>query len=176
MAEEVDTTEASLTFRLYEVANIIEGLTSDEQPERFMMVETLPGYELVVSGDDGLLREFVTRVMGPQVSRGPAPASQASIDTLMVVNKQEEENLEEEECVICLEKLFEKGWEAVVKQTPCKHRFHGKCIDKWLSMHGTCPMCRYKMAEEEFLEIGDSVVFWIERDSEIIFNLMEGAN
>ncbi|KAF3330138.1 E3 ubiquitin-protein ligase RING1-like protein [Carex littledalei] len=31
----------------------------------------------------------------------------------------------------------------------CGHRYHGECIEKWLHMHGSCPMCRYNMAEEE---------------------------
>lgn len=31
------------------------------------------------------------------------------------------------------------------KLMPCKHRFHGECIEKWLNIHGSCPVCRYEM-------------------------------
>jgi hypothetical protein len=28
------------------------------------------------------------------------------------------------------------------KETPCGHSFHGKCVERWLNMKGSCPMCR----------------------------------
>lgn len=37
----------------------------------------------------------------------------------------------------------------VVKEMPCGHRYHGDCIEKWLCMHGSCPVCRYRMPEED---------------------------
>lgn len=43
--------------------------------------------------------------------------------------------------------LFGVG--GVAKEMPCKHRFHGNCIEKWLGMHGSCPVCRYEMPVEE---------------------------
>ncbi|CAI9096584.1 OLC1v1032766C1 [Oldenlandia corymbosa var. corymbosa] len=72
---------------------------------------------------------------------GQPPASKASMEAMPVVEINEHE--EGEECVICLE-----AWK-VGKEMPCKHRFHGECIEKWLKVHGTCPVCRYKMPVEE---------------------------
>ena len=43
----------------------------------------------------------------------------------------------EEECSICLQKNdFE--W----CELPCKHKFHYECINPWINMSNTCPICR----------------------------------
>ncbi|RWR82276.1 RING-H2 finger protein ATL78 [Cinnamomum micranthum f. kanehirae] len=44
------------------------------------------------------------------------------------------------ECVICLSE-FAQG-ERIRVLPKCNHGFHLKCIDKWLSNHGSCPTCR----------------------------------
>ena len=46
-----------------------------------------------------------------------------------------------EECSICLIKLDENDH---IKQTMCRHIFHGKCIQKWFETSGKCPLCRSK--------------------------------
>lgn len=44
------------------------------------------------------------------------------------------------ECAVCLS-MLEK--EDIARLLPnCKHIFHAECIDKWLSSHSTCPICR----------------------------------
>ncbi|BDD60886.1 hypothetical protein MAP00_005976 [Monascus purpureus] len=43
------------------------------------------------------------------------------------------------ECSICMDPV-ELGSEVTV--LPCKHWFHGNCIEMWLSQHNTCPHCR----------------------------------
>ncbi|KAI4330599.1 hypothetical protein MLD38_028874 [Melastoma candidum] len=49
------------------------------------------------------------------------------------------------QCCICLED-FKQGEEA--EETPCKHRFHGLCINSWLKKSsGTCPMCRSSISD-----------------------------
>ncbi|KAI6686419.1 hypothetical protein NL676_032332 [Syzygium grande] len=57
--------------------------------------------------------------------------------------EEEGEEEEEEECAICMEE-FEEG-----REMPCGHRFHGGCIERWLGIHGTCPVCRYQMPVDE---------------------------
>jgi len=42
-------------------------------------------------------------------------------------------------CSVCLE-LFTIGEE--VKKLECGHLFHIPCIQRWLKLHGTCPVCR----------------------------------
>uniref|UniRef100_T1IUL2 RING-type domain-containing protein n=1 Tax=Strigamia maritima TaxID=126957 RepID=T1IUL2_STRMM len=44
-----------------------------------------------------------------------------------------------EVCVICLE---EEKFGQHVKDLPCSHVFHSKCIDTWLLKNYSCPLCR----------------------------------
>lgn len=41
-------------------------------------------------------------------------------------------------CVVCLEEYQEGD---VLRQLPCNHHSHKNCLDPWLSMRGTCPLC-----------------------------------
>ncbi|KAG0532572.1 hypothetical protein BDA96_04G118700 [Sorghum bicolor] len=43
-------------------------------------------------------------------------------------------------CAVCLEDL--RGGEMVRSLPECRHLFHVGCIDAWLQMHVTCPLCR----------------------------------
>ncbi|XP_056165094.1 E3 ubiquitin-protein ligase MPSR1-like [Syzygium oleosum] len=82
---------------------------------------------------------------------GRPPASGESVRAMRDVIKrtseggreEEGEEEEEEECAICMEE-FEEG-----REMPCGHRFHGGCIERWLGIHGTCPVCRYQMPVDE---------------------------
>ncbi|XP_075507960.1 putative RING-H2 finger protein ATL21A [Primulina tabacum] len=43
-------------------------------------------------------------------------------------------------CPICLEDYHPKD---TIRCIPsCEHCFHSECIDEWLRIHGTCPVCR----------------------------------
>lgn len=57
------------------------------------------------------------------------------------------------ECSVCLSE-FERG--ARVRLLPtCGHGFHPACINEWLSMHRTCPVCRCSaMPREKEPELG----------------------
>ena len=45
------------------------------------------------------------------------------------------------ECNICLECDSKCNF----KMKSCDHRFHAKCIQKWLETNNTCPICRKKV-------------------------------
>jgi hypothetical protein len=78
-------------------------------------------------------------------TRGPLPASRVSIEVMPRVAVTKEEVVEKD-CAICLDG-YEVGGEA--REMPCKHRFHSGCIERWLGLHGSCPVCRFAMPVEE---------------------------
>jgi len=56
-----------------------------------------------------------------------------------------EETLESKSCSICLTE-FVKG--ETVRTLPCFHHYHIDCVDKWLSVKKTCPICQKAIVEE----------------------------
>lgn len=56
-----------------------------------------------------------------------------------------EAGLEAPSCSICLSDFVQ---EENVKVIPnCKHEFHPVCVDKWLGVHPSCPLCRTSLGE-----------------------------
>ncbi|XP_031494080.1 uncharacterized protein LOC116260126 [Nymphaea colorata] len=58
--------------------------------------------------------------------------------------RKKDDNIEDEECTICLEK-FVPGEDVLI--TPCNHMFHGDCLQPWVRSHGKCPVCRLAFSE-----------------------------
>lgn len=84
--------------------------------------------------------------VGAGIKTGPAPASKASIEAMPRMKVKGCGN----DCSICLDE-FKVDEEA--SEMPCKHVFHSGCVEKWLQIHGSCPVCRYLMpADEEAAE------------------------
>ena len=52
---------------------------------------------------------------------------------------------EELTCCVCVEAV-EPGNR--MRSLPCKHCYHPDCIDRWLQMHRTCPMCKAVVPSE----------------------------
>ncbi|GLT79539.1 hypothetical protein SLA2020_510240 [Shorea laevis] len=50
---------------------------------------------------------------------------------------------EDPECCICLAKYRDKE---EVRQLPCSHIFHLKCVDQWLRIISCCPLCKQELA------------------------------
>ncbi|KAF7137912.1 hypothetical protein RHSIM_Rhsim07G0020100 [Rhododendron simsii] len=51
-------------------------------------------------------------------------------------------SLENAECCICL-CAYDDGNE--LRELPCRHHFHCSCIDKWLHINATCPLCKFNI-------------------------------
>ncbi|CAM0906887.1 unnamed protein product [Alopecurus aequalis] len=90
---------------------------------------------LIVGGGDGDL--FSGGVGGG----GVPPASKAAIASLKEVKAEGSPPLGD--CAICLD-AFDAG-----KEMPCGHRFHGECLERWLGVHGSCPVCRSELPKAD---------------------------
>ncbi|CAK7348022.1 unnamed protein product [Dovyalis caffra] len=53
---------------------------------------------------------------------------------------------EDAECCICLS-AYEDGSE--LRELPCNHHFHCVCIDKWLCINATCPLCKFNIVKTD---------------------------
>ncbi|XXG63122.1 hypothetical protein AAC387_Pa05g1379 [Persea americana] len=49
---------------------------------------------------------------------------------------------ENSECCICLAKYRDKE---EVRQLPCSHLFHLRCVDQWLRIVSCCPLCKQEL-------------------------------
>ena len=62
-----------------------------------------------------------------------------------------------QECVICLDN-YEKETKACC--LGCNHIYHKKCIEDWLVLKPTCPLCQY-----EVLERFDDILIYIDSEN-----------
>lgn len=106
---------------------------------RVIIVNPVSETMIVIDGSADLESMFQELLSGKS---GVSPATKASIEAMPRVVVTEEGT----DCSICLED-YEVGGEA--REMPCKHRFHSGCIEKWLGIHGSCPICRFLMPVEE---------------------------
>ncbi|KAF9669069.1 hypothetical protein SADUNF_Sadunf14G0069400 [Salix dunnii] len=74
---------------------------------------------LVMGLDDSTIESFDKLVLG-ESKRLPGPNGSA--------------------CAICLSEYNSKETLRIIPE--CKHCFHSDCVDEWLRMNGTCPVCR----------------------------------
>ncbi|GAB2271663.1 hypothetical protein Dimus_006493 [Dionaea muscipula] len=108
---------------LYTVADQ-EGATKDD-------IERLPKYKFRKIGDfekqNGEIQESFGGIMTECDSDTP-------IEHVL--------SLEDAECCVCLSS-YDDG--TVLRELPCRHHFHSACIDKWLYINASCPLCKFNI-------------------------------
>ncbi|CAK6440073.1 unnamed protein product [Pipistrellus nathusii] len=52
-------------------------------------------------------------------------------------------------CAVCLDYFCNKQWLRVL---PCKHEFHRDCVDRWLMLRQTCPLCKFNVLGNRYPE------------------------
>ncbi|KAK6133664.1 hypothetical protein DH2020_032574 [Rehmannia glutinosa] len=124
-----------------------------ESRDRIILVNPFTQSMVVLESNSGSLGLGLDSLFGDFFSgkNGQRPASRTSIDAMPSVEIVKGSENGDEQCVVCLEE-----WEGgeMAKEMPCKHRFHGECIEKWLRICGSCPVCRYEMPVDEDDDLG----------------------
>ncbi|XP_072975793.1 E3 ubiquitin-protein ligase At1g12760-like isoform X1 [Typha angustifolia] len=109
---------------LYAVADQQEG-ASDED------IRQLPKYKFRTTGGSEKVNGEVPRACGGIMTEcGSDPPIEHALSA------------EDAECCICLS-AYDDGVE--LRELPCSHHFHCTCIDKWLYINATCPLCKYNI-------------------------------
>ncbi|KAI8071726.1 hypothetical protein BC940DRAFT_293555 [Gongronella butleri] len=71
------------------------------------------------------------------------------VRTFKKKTKEEQDNDDNahDECAICLEDYVD---EDLLRVLPCKHEFHTRCVDAWLTGHKRyCPVCKHDVCRKE---------------------------
>jgi len=78
----------------------------------------------------------------------PPPASRKALANLPKVKITADDLIEEsnKECLVCLQEQVLGG---VAVKLPCGHLYHESCLQEWLKIHCTCPVCRYELETDD---------------------------
>ncbi|KAI3685253.1 hypothetical protein L6452_34491 [Arctium lappa] len=84
-------------------------------------------------GDRSSRKPVATRGLDPAVIAGFTSFTYLDVKEIMIGQQALE-------CSVCLNEF--KDYEALRLLPECSHVFHRDCIDEWLALHVTCPVCR----------------------------------
>lgn len=81
--------------------------------------------------------------------KGLDPAILETFHTLLYSDvKEHKVGKDTLECAVCLSELEDTEMLRLL-MPKCNHVFHRECIDRWLELHTTCPVCRTNLAVED---------------------------
>ncbi|XVE77274.1 hypothetical protein DITRI_Ditri13aG0049100 [Diplodiscus trichospermus] len=83
----------------------------------------------------------------PVVATGLDESTIESYQKLVLGESRRLPGLNDTTCPICLSDYL--GKETIRCIPECKHCFHAECIDEWLRLNGSCPVCRNSPSAEE---------------------------
>ncbi|XP_065559607.1 E3 ubiquitin-protein ligase RNF126-like [Artemia franciscana] len=113
------------------------------------MIESL-GLESISAsdqeGEDTDQNRIISVLFNQEEDNGPHPMPTEKIQSLETVNITEIEASQDLQCSVCFESY---EIQESVRKLPCNHLFHSRCVVPWLELHGSCPLCRKTLGEEE---------------------------
>ncbi|KAL5223687.1 hypothetical protein ABZP36_010326 [Zizania latifolia] len=72
------------------------------------------------------------------------PAARVAVERLQVVAIGVEEAAQG--CAVCKDRIIQGE---LVTLLPCAHFYHGACIEPWLAIRNSCPVCRYELPTDD---------------------------
>ncbi|KAJ3286640.1 hypothetical protein HDU79_006315 [Rhizoclosmatium sp. JEL0117] len=89
--------------------------------------------------------DIITQLMDQaNQSNGPPHLTDAQIAALPRATVKPKDLGDHPECPVCQDDFAEDGEEVV--KLECVHHFHPACIESWLKLNATCPVCRKSVA------------------------------
>jgi len=116
---------------------VVRGSTNGQ----FGINGVLGDYAIGANGLDNI----ITQLLNQLDNTGPPPADKTSISSLPISKITQKQVDDSCECSICRD---EYKLDESVKELPCKHLFHPDCVDPWLDLHDSCPICRCNLNGE----------------------------
>ncbi|XP_008803038.2 E3 ubiquitin-protein ligase At1g12760-like isoform X2 [Phoenix dactylifera] len=104
---------------------------ADQEGASDVVICQLPKYKFRRIGDSEKLGGDISRPSGGIMTES---GSDQPIEHVL--------SAEDAECCICLSS-YDDGVE--LRELPCSHHFHCTCIDKWLRISATCPLCKFNV-------------------------------
>ena len=103
-------------------------------------------------GNQNDLNELIERMLH---YRRDNPTDAAIVSELPETKIDDINKLEEDKknCVICMED-FKNGDKST--NLPCLHMFHTNCIQSWLKTQNTCPICKFKLTQDNINNINSA--------------------
>ncbi|KAL3727411.1 hypothetical protein ACJRO7_032180 [Eucalyptus globulus] len=95
---------------------------------------------------EGVLRIRVMRDSMDQERINFGAAHESMIESLNKVTFEGDQGSNSSHCVICMEEVAIGGQ---LIRMDCSHKFHRDCIETWLKVHPTCPLCRRPLSPKK---------------------------
>ncbi|XP_066281554.1 E3 ubiquitin-protein ligase RLIM-like isoform X1 [Branchiostoma lanceolatum] len=126
-----------INSRLRQVAARTEEQEGAIRPRRALSANQASPLTLVFLG-------IVISADGEDTPRGLTKEQIDTLPTRTFSEPSREENANNS-CNVCITDYIEGS---VLRCLPCTHEFHAACVDRWLGINASCPVCRHTVTSE----------------------------